>query len=211
MLSWSELVELSDLVGAPEPERIETVTPMRIATVIARDDQGRRRAVRMRWGLIPPGTSPRTVKPIIHARAETIDVKPSFRAAFASRRAILPVTTFNEGREITPTKTEQYVLTPQDGLPVGIAVIWERWTEPHGGALLSFAMVTVPPNELIGSITDRMPALIDAADWPLWLGEVAATPEAIKALLRPSDRGLDMRRAEKPPSRKKDDGQSTLF
>lgn len=212
MLSWSEVVELSDLIGASEPERIETVTPMRFATVIALDDHGRRRAVRMRWGLIPPGSKdPRATKPIIHARAETIDVKPSFRAAFASRRAILPVTTFNEGREITPTKTEQHILTPQDGAPIGIAVVWERWADPHGGALLSFAMVTVPPNQLIATITDRMPALIDPADWPLWLGEVPASPDAIKALLRPSDRGLDMRRAEKPPPRKKDDGQSTLF
>jgi putative SOS response-associated peptidase YedK len=72
-------------------------------------------------------------------------------------------------------------------------------------------MITVPPNELIGSITDRMPALIDPADWPVWLGETPAKLEDVKALLKPSKRALTMKRAEKPPSRKKDDGQPTLF
>ena len=212
MLSWSELVELSDLQDTQGPDGVETVTPMRVASVIALDDHGQRRSVRMRWGLIPPGSKDlRRSKPIIHARTETIDVKPAFRAAFAARRAILPVTTFNEGREITPTKTEQYVLTPRDDAPIGIAVVWDRWVEPHGGALLSFAMVTVPPNALIATITDRMPALIAPADWPLWLGEVPATPAQLKALLKPSARDLDLRKAEKPPSRKKDDGQPTLF
>ena len=106
---------------------------MRFASVIARDDDGKRRAVRMRWGLIPPGArEPMAVKPHIHARAETIDVKPAFGAAFATRRGVLAVTSFNEGREITPTKTEQHVLTPLDGAPIGIAVVWERCRERRG-------------------------------------------------------------------------------
>jgi putative SOS response-associated peptidase YedK len=212
MLTWSALVEIGDLQTSIKPDGIETVTPMRFASVIALDENGRRRSVRMRWGLVPPGArDPSAVKPHIHARAETIDEKTAFRAAFAARRGILAVTTFNEGREITPRKTEQHVLTPQDGAPIGIAVVWERWREPHGGSLLSFAMVTVPPNALIGTITDRMPALIEPADWPLWLGETPATPEAVKALLKPSERALAMRHAEKPPPRTRDDGQTTLF
>lgn len=211
MLTWGEVVELSDLQTSIRPDNVESVTPMRFASVIALDDNGRRKAVRMRWGLVPPGAKdPTAVMPHIHARAETIDVKPAFRDAFAARRGIVAVTTFNEGREITPTKTEQHVLIPQDGAPVGIAVVWERWSEAHGGSLLSFAMVTVPPNALITTITDRMPALIEPADWPRWLGEVPTTPDELKALLKPSPRALNMQRAAKPP-RKKSDGQSTLF
>jgi putative SOS response-associated peptidase YedK len=211
MLTWGEVVELSDLQASIRPDGVETVTPMRFASVIARDEGGKRKAVRMRWGLIPPGAKDqRTVKPHIHARAETIDVKPAFRAAFAARRGILAVTSFNEGREITPTKTEQHVLTPRDGAPIGIAVVWEHWQEAHGGALPTFAMVTVPPNDLIATITDRMPALIAPADWPKWLGETAATPDEVKALLKTSMRALDMQRAAQPPP-KQDDGQPTLF
>jgi putative SOS response-associated peptidase YedK len=200
MMSWGELVELADLQGSMGGGPIETVTPMRFASVIACDEQGRRKSVRMRWGLVPPGAKdPAAVKPHIHARAESLDVKRTFRDAFLNRRGLIAVTTFNEGREITPTRIEQHVLTPLDGKPIAIAVVWERWSERQGSSLLSFAMVTVPPNPLIATITDRMPAVIDDADWGKWLGEVPASVEELKVLLRPSERALDMRVATKPP------------
>jgi putative SOS response-associated peptidase YedK len=200
MMSWGELVELADLQGSMGGGPIETVTPMRFASVITWDEQGRHKSVRMRWGLVPPGTKdPATAKPYIHARAESLDVKPTFRDAFRNRRGLIAVTTFNEGREITPTKTEQHILTPLDGKPVAIAAVWERWSERQGSSLLSFAMVTVPPNPLITTITDRMPALIAESDWGKWFGEVPASAEELKALLRPSDRALDMHVALKPP------------
>ena len=213
MMSWSTLVELADLQGSMHIDDVETVTPMRLASVIALDGEGRRKSVRMRWGLVPPGTKdPMTAKPHIHARAETLDSKLTFRGAFHRRRGLIVVSTFNEGREITPTKTEQHVLTPQDGKPIAIAVIWERWSERQGSSLLSFAMVTVPPNDLIGTITDRMPALIADEDWPKWLGEEPTTVEELKAMLHPSSRALDMRVAQKPASRsKKDSGEPTLL
>lgn len=211
MLTWGELVELSDLQNTMPAGAVQTVTPMRFATVIARDGEGRRKALRMRWGLVPPGVKdPAAVKPFIHARAESIDVKPTFREAFRARRGLVAVTTFNEGREITPNKTEQHVLTPHDGKPVAIAVVWERWSERQGSSLLSFAMVTVPPNDLIGTITDRMPALIEHGDWAKWLGETPASPDELKAMLRPSDRGLDMQVAGKPAAKSPPD-QPDLF
>lgn len=203
MRSGGGLVDFDDLQRAAADGDIETLTPMRLADVIACDAEGRRRSVRMRWGMVPPGAKdPHCAKPHIHARAETLDTKPTFRDAFLHRRGLVVCSTFNEGREITPTKTEQYVLTPLDGKPVAIAVVWERRMEQPGNALLSFAMVTVPPNALIGTITDRMPALIGADDWAKWLGETPETVAGLKAMLRPSDRALDMRRAERPLSKR---------
>ncbi|MDE2630250.1 MAG: SOS response-associated peptidase family protein, partial [Alphaproteobacteria bacterium] len=66
--------------------------------------------------------------------------------------------------------------------------------------LLACAMVTVPPNGLIRSITDRMPAVLEAPDWPVWLGETAASPAEAKAVLK-VPAGTDWRMApEKQPS-----------
>ena len=207
MMSWGALVRLSDLLGRVGDE--ETVTPMRFANVIALDGEGRRKSVRMRWGLVPPGAKDSLAgRPHIHARAETVDSKPTFRDAFRHRRGVIAVSTFNEGKEIAPNKTEQYVLTPQDGKPAVIAAIWDRWGE---APLLSFAMVTVPPNELIGTITDRMPALIEDCGWAKWLGEEPATVAELKAMLRPSGRGLDLRKAGKPPPKPKKGGQPTFL
>jgi hypothetical protein len=47
MMSWGTLVRISDLIGRPGGA-LETVTPMRFATVICLDEAGKRAAVRMR-------------------------------------------------------------------------------------------------------------------------------------------------------------------
>jgi putative SOS response-associated peptidase YedK len=122
------------------------------------------------------------------------------------------VSTFNEGKEITPRKTEQHVVTPRDGNPVAITVLWERWGEVHAGGVDTFAMVTVPANGLIGTITDRMPAIIEPGDWSKWLGEEPAHDEELKAMLKPFDGDWDMRpEKQKTPPLKLSDSQPDLF
>jgi putative SOS response-associated peptidase YedK len=49
----------------------------------------------------------------------------------------------------------------------------------------SFTIITWPPNELCGQIHNRMPVILPLAAWSSWLGEDAAEPEQLKAMLRP--------------------------
>jgi putative SOS response-associated peptidase YedK len=211
---WRELVRLDEIACASAVSaRVETITPIRFAQVVALDNNGERRPVAMRWGLVPSHTADaRDAKPHIHARAETIDSKPTFRESFLRRRGLVLVSTFNEGEEVG-SKTVQYVCTPKDGKHIAIAVIWDRWSD-GGPSLLSFAMVTTQPCEIISAITDRMPALLEDTDWAKWLGEEPATVAELKAMLRVSAREFDMTRASKPPSPPKpvcDTGQAELF
>ena len=209
MIAWGTYVALADLIGSSEGAA-ETVTPMRFATIIRLGASGAREAVRMRWGLVPPGAKDPNASPFIHARAETIDERPTFANAFRYRRGLVVVKTFNEGKELTPSKTEQHVITPNDGALLAIAVIYERWGEVHGAALDTFAIVTVPPNRLIATITDRMPAIVPPEHWAKWLGEEPATLAQLKAILTPFEGNWTMR-PEKPPRPKPGDDQPSLF
>lgn len=187
--------------GGEAEERIETATPMRSARIMVLDDLGRRRLVRMRWGFDKPGkVEPGRYRPlVVHARCETIDQLPTFRKAFLEgRRGVLLVATFNEGEEVPSSKpggkprTRQYVLTPNDGQPIPIAVIWNRFTAESGAPYLAFVMVTTANNALIGTITPRMPAVLEQADIGSWLGETVPgeeppTAERLKAMLKPMD------------------------
>ena len=67
-------------------------------------------------------------------------------------------------------------------------MIFQEW---HNGpeTLLTFVMVTTPPNALISRITDRMPATLPRETWATWLGEMDASLEDVKALLRTFDDG----------------------
>lgn len=214
VLKWDGLVLLDDMIAAGEGAA-EAITPMRFASVIRLGRAGKREAARMRWGLIPRGAKDPNLSPFIHARAETIDEKRSFRDAFSHRRGLVVVNSFNEGKEITPTRTEQHVVTPNDGAPIAIAVIWERWAGGPGLTLDSFAMVTVPPNRLIGTITDRMPAVLPPEHWSKWLGEEPVSLAELKGLLVPFEGDWSMRKAEKTPPPPKphpaDPAQPTLF
>lgn len=213
MLNWREVHDLADLQTSSKPEdEIETVTPMRLASVVCLDEDGNRRTLRMRWGFAARNAKDPTGRPEhIHARAETIDVLPTFREAFAHARGLVIVNTFNEGEEISPSKTIQHVITPRDDKPMAIAVVWERWTNRNEGELYTFVMATVPANKLISRITDRMPAIVQPADWAKWLGEEPASLAELKAMLVPHDGDWDMQVARKPPPPQKPGAQGDLF
>ena len=198
-VNWQDALTPRAFEDAPDAPS-DTVTPMRFIWVVCRRAQGEREQRRMRWGFVPANASdPNIGTKFIHARAETIEQKPTFREAFVLRRGLIAVDSFNEAEEITPKKSQQYVIAPRGRKMLAIAVIWERWNGPGPVPLETFAMVTTPPNPLIAAITDRMPAVLDDADWPKWLGEEPATVDELKAMLKPSGLPMDMTRAGKPP------------
>jgi putative SOS response-associated peptidase YedK len=213
MLDWGALATLAEMHSV-FGGAVETVMPMRFATVVRLNDAEIRETARMRWGFVRMSANDPTARPDhIHARAETIDSKPTFRESFERRRGLLIVTTFNEGEEIAPRKTQQYTIMPRDDNPLAIAVVWERWINRNEDELLTFVMVTTPANALIGKITDRMPAVLPESSWPKWLGEEPATSDELKALLQPCDGDWEMRAQTKanPPPPKKPNPQLDLF
>jgi putative SOS response-associated peptidase YedK len=171
------------LVIKKEGDEVVVSTPMRTAHIMRLDAAGRREMAPMRWGFAAQDDPNPSRPKHMHVRAETIDQRRTFAHAFATSRGILMVHTFNEGEELPNGKTKQWVITPNDGQPVAIAVIFEEW---HNGpeTLLTFVMVTTPPNALIARITHRMPAILPRETWATWLGETDASPAEVKALLQ---------------------------
>jgi len=187
MASWQEVVAFSQPLTVPTGrEEVVVSTPMRFANILRLNAAGDREVVAMRWGFAGKGDITPSRPKHMHARAETIDTKPTFADAFRYGRGVLLVHTFNEGEDLPNGKTKQWVITPNDGKPISIAVICEEW---RNGAetLQTFIQVTVPANPLISRITDRMPAILRPEDWPLWLGETDASPADVKAVLHTYD------------------------
>lgn len=170
----------------------------------------KRRVVKMRWGF-PDPKDWRRPRPI-HARAETIDVREAFRKAFhGGQRGIVVFATFNEGQEIArpsgKSATRQWTVDPQDRQPRGFAFIWRQFEIADlPMPILACAMVTVVANELIRTAIKaneddpRMPAILEDAAWPTWLGEDGAAPDAAKAVLRTME-GVNWQAAPEPKRR----------
>jgi putative SOS response-associated peptidase YedK len=53
-----------------------------------------------------------------------------------------------------------------------------------GEQVLSCTIITCDANRVIGELHNRMPVILDEADWPKWLGEEPATEDKLLAQLK---------------------------
>ncbi|MEO9863833.1 MAG: SOS response-associated peptidase [Yoonia sp.] len=159
-------VPANDLPETPNYNVCPTVN----VPVVTSDD-GVRRLRPMRWGFIPHWYKKPNGGPLlINARAETIAEKPAFRAACRERRCLLPVIGFYEWYRDGDAKPLPWFIQRQDGEPLVMAGIWQDW-EQDGIVISTCAIVTTGANEAMAPIHHRIPVILTAKDWPLWLGE----------------------------------------
>jgi putative SOS response-associated peptidase YedK len=158
------------------------IAPSQVLPVCRLDKGGGRELASMKWGLIPFwAKDPKIAYKTINARAETVDTSPAFRDAFKSHRCLIPATGFYEW-QMRPGAKQPFHIGMQDGEPFAFAGLWSYWKPPEGDPLLTYTIITTHPNELCAKIHDRMPVILDAADYTGWLND---TPDRAQSLLRP--------------------------
>jgi len=129
-------------------------------------------AAMVRWGFVPRWAKsvngrPPTGAGMNNARAETVAEKPSFREAFRRRRCLIPASGFYEWTLEGKLK-QPYYIHPAAGELFALAGLWERW-EGRGGPLETCAVITTEPNSVMVPIHERMPVIVDAANYGNWL------------------------------------------
>jgi len=141
---------------------------------------GRRELAALHWGLIPAWAKDEKIGyQTINAKAESVAGKPAFRAAFAARRCLVVTDGFYEWQKLGAGKQPWRIVMADRG-PFGLAGLWESWGPPEK-RLETFTIVTTDANALCAPIHDRMPVIVDPADFAAWL---EARPGS-EALLRP--------------------------
>jgi putative SOS response-associated peptidase YedK len=137
----------------------------------------------LRWGLVPHwAKDPKSGRQPINARAETAGTAHMFRDAFERRRCLVPADVFYEWQTMEGGKLP-YAIARADGQPMAFAGLWEGWRGADGTVLRTFTIVTTNANAVLRPLHERMPVILEAADWAAWLGE---TEGDAAALLRPS-------------------------
>ncbi len=63
------------------------------------------------------------------------------------------------------------------------------WQSPSNAVVHSYTIITVPPNEYMQSIHDRMPAILRRVDEDRWLDPDLTEAEHIVPMLRPYPAG----------------------
>jgi putative SOS response-associated peptidase YedK len=181
--------DLAVLFGAADetrgqvPPRAE-IAPTEAVTVVLERPHRVLRA--MRWGLLPSwADDPATGAKRINARAETVATKPTYRAAFAARRCLVPADGWYEWPDGAPV-----LLRSADGAPLAFAGIYELWRDGSGEIVPTFAVITCAAPPPLAQVHARMPVCVAPNTWQKWLdpaerdadrllGELLAIPPEI--------------------------------
>jgi len=147
----------------------------------------------MRWGLVPSwAKDPSIGYKTINARAETVATTPSFREPFRSQRCLIPADGFYEWQRNGKMK-QPYCFEVNDGELFAFAGLWDQWKDRQGNVIESCTILTTTPNSLLSDIHDRMPAILTADNYDLWLDPGFRDLASVSRMLEPFEPNL-MRR-----------------
>ena len=154
------------------------IFPTDMVPVIASDKNRNRAVFPMLWGFHSKGPG----RPLINARVETADQKPSFRDAWNTRRCVVPASCYFEwSHHKTPdgkTRTgDKYAIRPASGTPTYLAALYQ--IEEHAGLKYpAFTILTREPGRSIRSLHDRMPVILPQNSISAWI-DPTKPPEEI--------------------------------
>jgi putative SOS response-associated peptidase YedK len=181
--SGDEVAEAFGLDEAAELAPRYNIAPTQAIVVVGvQPKTGRRGLASLRWGLVPSG-SLGGERGFINARSETAWEKPSFSEAFARRRCLIPATGFYEWQKIDAKRRQPWLIRLASGHVFAFAGLWEPAVAPD--AAPTCAILTTEPNEIARPIHDRMPVILDPADYARWLDPAVTIPAEVRPLLRP--------------------------
>jgi putative SOS response-associated peptidase YedK len=141
----------------------------------------------MKWGIEPAWAKERpNSAPLINARAEGIETKPTFRKPLRFQRCIIPATGFYEwqapaggGRKV------KYLFTRADNDFLALAGLYDLHKSLDGQEHPTCVIITTAPNEVVAPIHDRMPVILSREDEDAWLNPDETESEALLSFLRP--------------------------
>jgi putative SOS response-associated peptidase YedK len=163
------------------------------------------------WGLVNTwATDNNRASQCINAKAESLQERTTFREAFLQRRCIVPADGFYEWRG-PKTQREPVWIHPTHGGLLLFAGLYESWQPKPGQWQRTFTIITTSANELIKSIHNRMPAILDEGMAEDWMNPQEPNPERLKSILVPaSEKKLAISPASPLVNNVKNDGPELL-
>jgi putative SOS response-associated peptidase YedK len=132
----------------------ENIKPMSYMPIVS-TDQKRLTVQIARWGLVPFWAKDESIAyKTINARFETLSEKPSFKYAAEKRRCLIPFTGFYER---SADKKLHYFQNNDDEIKC-FAGLYEIWGPEK---LVTFTIVTIPADERVKPVHERMPMILD--------------------------------------------------
>jgi putative SOS response-associated peptidase YedK len=164
------------------------VGPMQLAPIVTLTPVGEdpassrhRRLIAARWGLVPAWAKDASAgATMFNARSETVAEKPSFRAAFAQRRCLVPASGYYEWQSRAGGK-QPYFIFPADESPLAFAGLWET-RKDSDARTFTFSILTTAARGELAAIHDRQPVMLRASERDAWM-DADTSAEELSAVI----------------------------
>jgi putative SOS response-associated peptidase YedK len=161
------------------------IAPTQSVLVASRDAGTSLRVSSVRWGLVPSWAS-QILKspPIINARSETMDVKPTFRDSFQRNRCFVLADGYYEWQVVGKHHKQPFWIHRLDEQPFLMAgLLSENRRLASSQTVLSTAIVTKPSLGELSKVHDRMPLILANPDHiRRWLSNERLSPDTLSEL-----------------------------
>ncbi|MDA8354765.1 MAG: SOS response-associated peptidase [Actinomycetota bacterium] len=152
---------------------------------------------RYRWGLVPPWApdkSRATTGRLFNARSETAATRPSFRAAFMSRRVVVVADGFFEWQKGPGSRSGPHYFSRADGDLLAFAGLWEPGgrTPPESAQksdMSTCTILTTSAGTDMAGIHDRMPVVLERDVLGVWLDPAQPAGPELQSVLGPAPSG----------------------
>ncbi len=191
----SSVEEIAEFFAAvPPSESIPpayNIAPSADVEVVVEEPDVERRIDVYRWGLVPFWAKDLAIgNKMSNARSETAAEKNSFKQSLSKKRCIVPATGFYEWSAVPGRTTKQpYFIHRADGAPLAFAGLWAQWKGELNGnvaVVRSCTILTAAANDTMKQIHDRMPVILEPADFAHWLAPEVTDVAEISSLMVPA-------------------------
>ena len=154
------------------------IRPTNVVPVIASNKAEIRAVFPMRWGFRIPGRPP-----LLNARTETADEKPTFKEAWERRRCIVPASWYYEWEHLMGSDGKKKTGFKYMIQPMGSRTTWLCGLYRIEEGFPAFTVLTREPTAELLRIHDRMPLILPKELAPLWIRPETKADELLKYAL----------------------------
>ena len=133
------------------------------------NDGNTNRAGLLKWGVISDQTKTEDKKfMMINIRSETLLAKPYFSRWMQAKRCVILADGFYEWKKDNKKKTPMCIVQ-ENRTFFAIAGLWQTQVDENNQKTHTCVVITIPANDDVSSIHDRMPAILSDEQLNEWL------------------------------------------
>lgn len=137
------------------------------------------------WGTSPEWSKNKMLsEKIINIRTESFEERPALKRALMKARCIVPADGFYAWKKVGKKTNIPYHFVLSNRETFAFAGLWEEFEDNDGNEIQTFSIITVPANEVVTNVAERMPVILNKKDEQVWLDK-SATEQDILELLKP--------------------------